>query len=38
MTASRTDTPEAPQPEDWAGEMGARWLAGIDQFVRGAAS
>ncbi len=27
MTASDT-----PPTEDWAGEMGARWLAGIDQF------
>lgn len=23
---------EAPQAEDWAGEMGARWLANIDRF------
>ncbi len=22
----------APQPDDWAGEMGARWLANIDRF------
>ena len=31
-----SDTPiafvETPQPDDWAGEMGTRWLAGIDQF------
>ncbi len=32
MTGTRTDAYETPQPEDWAGEMGARWLAGIDQF------
>lgn len=32
MTGTRTDASETPQPEDWAGEMGARWIAGIDQF------
>ena len=32
MTGFRTDASKTPPPEDWAGEMGARWLAGIDQF------
>ncbi|MBP7817832.1 MAG: methyltransferase domain-containing protein [Phenylobacterium sp.] len=27
-----SDEREILQPEDWAGEMGARWLAGIDDF------
>lgn len=26
------DSHEAPRAEDWAGEMGARWLANIDRF------
>jgi SAM-dependent methyltransferase len=32
MTNAQSDASETPQPEDWAGEMGTRWLAGIDQF------
>jgi len=32
MAAARTTLPETPPTEDWAGEMGARWLAGIDRF------
>lgn len=32
MTDTRMDESETPKPEDWAGEMGARWLSGIDRF------
>ncbi|MBB5744826.1 class I SAM-dependent methyltransferase [Brevundimonas variabilis] len=32
MTDTRMDGSGTPKPEDWAGEMGARWLAGIDRF------
>ena len=32
MADSRIDISRIAPTEDWAGEMGARWLAGIDQF------
>ena len=32
MTLPDRDSHEAPRAEDWAGEMGARWLANIDRF------
>lgn len=32
MQNTRIDHPMTPSGEDWAGDMGARWLAGIDQF------
>lgn len=32
MADTQTDPSGTPPAEDWAGEMGARWLAGIDQF------
>jgi SAM-dependent methyltransferase len=32
MQNTGIDLPTTPPGEDWAGEMGARWLAGIDQF------
>jgi len=32
MTHAPTDAAASPTSEDWAGEMGARWLASIDQF------
>lgn len=32
MAETHIDASETPPTEDWAGEMGARWLAGIDQF------
>lgn len=32
MTNIQIDSAATPQPEDWAGEMGARWLAAIEQF------
>ena len=32
MAADRMTSPATSPNEDWAGEMGARWLAGIDRF------
>lgn len=32
MTNAPNNPVSPPSTEDWAGEMGARWLAGIDQF------
>lgn len=32
MTHAPIDAASTPPVEDWAGEMGARWLAGIDRF------
>ena len=32
MTENASPSPNALKPEDWAGEMGARWLANLDRF------
>jgi SAM-dependent methyltransferase len=32
MTAEVSQSPDALKGEDWAGEMGARWLANLDHF------
>ncbi len=32
MAETHIDASETPPTEDWAGEMGARWLAGIEEF------
>ena len=32
MTQDTSHNPEQPQAEDWAGEMGQKWLANLDRF------